>query len=234
MKKQLPDLYQVSVDDVQAQYRDTNIQKLITGIADIKNRYLKKGFESLKNDNLLITTAKEDGLDLWGNLLHFYRHIPTDGGADAGINYFNFNNKNFVRLQFKNPNQKDYGTLPDDIYRRLLTLLYQGMFILNTIPNLNSFVNEFFTEYDRIVIRDALDMSFVVYVFQSGNPMPIWLKWILSNYDLLPRPAGVGSAFVEGVYPKTFGFAPRGTTDKWYFENIGAFNSTNFIKPKEI
>lgn len=66
---QLDDLYQIAPDDIQSQYRDTNIHKLIQGIADIKKKYLGKGLESLRNDNLNITTAKEDGLDIWGNLI---------------------------------------------------------------------------------------------------------------------------------------------------------------------
>lgn len=224
----LPDLYQTAPDEVQAQYRDGNIKELIQGIANIKKKYIENALLSLKNDNLSITTAKQDGLDLWGQLLHFYRYIPTDPSTDDGIQYFNFNNKNFRRLQFLNPNKPNYGRLTDEAFRRILVLLYQGMFIVNTIPNLNKFVNQFFDGFDKIVVRDTLDMSFVVYVFEGSNPMPIWLKWILSNYDILPRPAGVGSAYIETSGYKRFGFAPEGTTDEWYFKHIGAFEKTNF------
>lgn len=229
----LPDLYQTAPDEVQAQYRDGNIKELIQGIANIKKKYIENALLSLKNDNLSITTAKQDGLDLWGQLLHFYRYIPTDPSTDDGIQYFNFNDKNFRRLQFLNPNKPNYGRLTDDVFRRILVLLYQGMFIVNTVPNLNKFVNQFFEGFDKIVVRDTLDMSFVVYVFEGSNPMPIWLKWILSNYDILPRPAGVGSAYIEASGYKRFGFAPEGTTDEWYFNHIGAFEKTNFGETTE-
>ena len=228
MKLELQDLYQVAPNEVQAQYRDGNIKELIQGIADIKKKYIKNAFESLKNDNLLITTAKQDGLDMWGRLIHFYRHIPTDPSADNGIQYFNFNDKNFRQLQFINPNQQNYARLTDDVFRRMIVLIYQGMFINNTIPNLNTFVNQFFSEFDKIIVRDTLDMSFVVYVFKGDNPMPVWLKWILENYDILPRPAGVGSSYIEATEFKRFGFAPKDTTDEWYFKNIGNFGTSNF------
>lgn len=229
---ELQDLYQVAPDEVQAQYRNTNIAKLIQGIADIKKTYLDNAQKSLVNDNLCITTAKDDGLDMWGRLLHFYRHIPTDPSTDSGINYFNFNDKNFRNLQFVNPNAPSYGRLTDEVYRKFLVLLYQGQFILNTIPNMNEFINEIFNDFDRIVVRDTLDMSYQVYVF-NGDNFPIWLKWILDNYDVLPRPAGVGSKYIEAQPVKRFGFAPPDTTDPWYFENIGAFDNTNFSEIEE-
>lgn len=221
------DLYQVAPNEVQAQYRDGNIKELIQGIADIKKLYLENAFLSLKNHNLNITTAKGDGLNLWGGLLHFYRFIPTDSSTDDGVQYFNFNNKNFRKLQFLNPNQPDYGVLPDDIFRKFLVLIYQGMFILNTTPNINIFINEIFTEFDKIVVRDTLDMSYQIYAF-FGDDFPVWLKWILDNYDILPRPAGVGSKYIEVKPSRRFGFAPTGTTDEWYFKNIGAFHNSSF------
>lgn len=227
----LPNLYQIAPDEVQAQYRDGNIKELIQGIADIKKTYIENAFLSLKNDNFDITTAKGDGLDMWGLLLHFYRFIPTDPSTDEGIQYFNFNNKNFRNLQFVNPNNPNYGRLTDDIYRKFLVLIYQGMFILNTIPNINIFINEIFNDFDKIIVRDSLDMSYQVYAFY-GNNFPIWLKWILDNYDILPRPSGVGSKYIDVKPTKTFGFAPPDTTDVWYFNNIGAFENTNF-KPIE-
>ena len=232
MKLSTNNLYQVAPNDVQAQYREGNINTLIQGISDIKKLFLENGFLSLKNDNLNITTAKGDALDMWGLLLKFYRHIPNDDNPSSGVNYFNFNDKQFINLQFYNPNAPDYGRLTDDIFRRFLVLIYQGMFVTNNIPNMNRFINEFFAEYDNIIIRDTLDMSFIVYIFEGGN-MPTWLKWILSNYDILPRPAGVGAGFMELQSAKRFGFIPENNTDEWYFENIGAFDGTNFAEIEE-
>lgn len=228
------DLYTIPIEDIQSQYRDTNIKKLLVGIADIKRRYLLKGLESLRNHNLSITTAKGDGLDMWGLLLKFYRHIPSDTSSDNGVNYFNFNNKNFRRLSFYNPNNPNYSRLTDDIYRKFLVLMYQQMFVVNTIPVATKFINEFFDEFDRIELIDSYDMSYQVYVFVNDGNFPVWLKWVLSNYDILLRPAGVGARFIDRQKLKRFGFAPENTTDSWYFKNIGNFGNSNFIDINEI
>ena len=233
MKLELENLYQISADDIQAQYRDGNIKELIQGIVDIRNKFLENAFLSLKNDNLDITTAKQDGLDMCGNLLGFYRYIPTDTSDDDGIQYFNFNNKNFRRLQFLNPNQPNYSRLSDDIFRRFLVLIYQNMFVRNTIPNVREFINQFFDEFDKIAIIDNHNMS-IKYVFLGNTTMPIWLKWILNNYDILPRPAGVDLEWFDATGFKKFGFAPDDTTDEWYFKNIGNFDNSNFIPIGEL
>ena len=54
-------------EQIQAQYRNTNIQELISGIIEIKRKYIYMAIQSLLNDNLSISTAKGVGLDLWGN-----------------------------------------------------------------------------------------------------------------------------------------------------------------------
>ena len=108
--------------EIQAQYRDTNIDELVKGIAEIKEKFLKNALLSLQNDNLSLSTSKGDGLDLWGQLLRFYRHIPLDSDPANDVNYFNFNAKNFRRLQFFNPNKPNYGRMTDDIFRRFFTV----------------------------------------------------------------------------------------------------------------
>ena len=217
--------------EVQAQYRDTNIDELVKGIAEIKEKFLKNALVSLQNDNLSLSTAKENGLDLWGQLLRFYRHIPLDSDPANDVNYFNFNAKNFRRLQFFNPNKPNYGRMTDDIFRRFLLLRYQSMFVHCTIPNLNAFMSNFFNEFDSISIRDTYDMSFVVYAFSSQQGMPDYLKWILSNYDLLPRPAGVGSGFIDAIPMLQFGFAYEGVGhEEEYYKEIGNFKNSNFLQ----
>ncbi|EAL7533509.1 DUF2612 domain-containing protein, partial [Campylobacter jejuni] len=92
------DLYSEIPNQIQAQYRDTNIKDLISGIIEIKKKYIFNALKSLYEDNFSLSTAKDIGLDLWGNLLHFNRYIPSESGQD--YNYFNFNKKNFYKLFF--------------------------------------------------------------------------------------------------------------------------------------
>ena len=114
-------------EQIQAQYRNTNIQELISGIIEIKRKYIYMAIQSLLNDNLSISTAQGVGLDLWGNLLHLSRYIPSDKGDN--YTYFNFNAKNFKSnggLIFYNANRPNYGVLEDLYYRQPLLIIYQA------------------------------------------------------------------------------------------------------------
>lgn len=207
---------------IQAQFRETNIEKLLNGILDIKKKYFYNAYKSLILDNLSLTSAKSIGLDLWGNLLHFNRFIPSN--PDDDYQYFNFNNKNFYKLIFYNPNKPTYSQLGDENFKQILILLYQGQFIYPAIPNINVFVQEIFNKYGKVVVKDTFDMSFQVFVF--NEKIPDWLKWIFSNYDVMPRPAGVWFKVIERII-RRFGFGPdKPYKDKGYrFFN---FNKTNF------
>lgn len=191
---------------VQAQYQNTNIEMLVKGIQNIYNKYVVKMFESLINHNFSITTAKSAGLDCWGWLLHFNRHIPISGGA-ADRNFFSFYKTNFIDLQFYYLDKNNFFTIEDYYYRRFLVLIYQGQFIINNLPFLNNFMSEIFEDLANVTVRDSYDMQYVVYVFNTTETqiLPKWFTYVLDNYDLLIRPAGVGVNYLETNY-KYFGF----------------------------
>ncbi|MBR2149620.1 MAG: DUF2612 domain-containing protein [Campylobacter sp.] len=200
------------INEIQAQYRDTNIADLIKGIIEIKRKYILMAIYSLVNDNLSISSAKGIGLDLWGNLLHLSRFIPSDGGAN--YTYFNFNDKNFKTnggLIFYNANRPSYGELDDFYYRQLLLIIYQSYFLNSSIPTLNLFTLESFADYGYVYVRDTTDMSYQVFIF--NNKIPLWLKYMMTNYDILPRPAGVGSKIIERDI-RRFGFGADKPFDK--------------------
>lgn len=215
------------LEQIQAQYRDTNIKELISGIIEIKRKYIYMAIKSLLNDNLSISTAKGIGLDLWGNLLHLSRYIPSDKGDNYA--YFNFNTKNFKSnggLIFYNANRPNYGTLDDLYYRQLLLILYQGYFLNSDIPNLTLFSRESLSAYGDLYIRDSLKMDWQIYVFNSK--IPVWLNFMMSNFDILPRPAGVGSKIIERIV-RRFGFGADKPFSKPRY-NLFNFNKKNFNK----
>lgn len=215
------------IEQIQAQYRDTNISELIKGIMEIKRKYILGAMNSLVNDNLSISSAKGIGLDLWGNLLHLSRYIPSDGGEN--YTYFNFNSKNFKTnggLIFYNENRPSYTGLDDVYYRQLLLIIYQSYFLNSSIPTLNQFTLESFADYGDVYVRDTTNMSYQVYIF--NNKIPLWLNYMMSNYDILPRPAGVGSRIIERDI-RRFGFG----ADKPFYKpryNLFSFYKTNFNK----
>ena len=209
----------------QAQYRNTNIEKLVKGILEIRKKYLSNALKSLYADNLNLSTAKGDGLDLWGLLINFSR---------------------FVLVEVVDAEKPLYYKLDDKDYRNLLMVLYQKQFINGNVDNINKFSqNALGTDYGDVIVRDTQDMTFLIYKF--NKVIPINLKWILSNKDILLRPAGVGVKVVEEIVvsdSRFIGFAPD-ESDKttnptaynermaWFEKNIGNFDNTQFGLNKE-
>lgn len=226
--------FETIISEIQAQYRDTNIAELIKGIIEIKKKYILGAIYSLVNDNLSISTAKGIGLDLWGNLLHLSRFIPSESGDSYA--YFNFNDKNFKSnggLIFYNKNRPNYGELDDIYYRQLLLIIYQSYFLNSSIPTLNQFTLESLADYGSVYVRDTTDMSYQIYIF--NNKIPPWLNFMMTNYDILPRPAGVGSKIIERDI-RRFGFGadkpvavPRYALFSFYQTN---FNKVVFFDDK--
>ena len=219
--------FETIISEIQAQYRDTNIAELIKGIIEIKRKYILEAIYSLVNDNLSIRTAKGVGLDLWGNLLHLSRFIPSESGDSYA--YFNFNDKNFKSnggLIFYNANRPNYGELDDIYYRQLLLIIYQSYFLNSSIPTLNQFTLESLADYGSVYVRDTTDMSYQIYIF--NNKIPPWLNYMMTNYDILPRPAGVGSKIIERDI-RRFGFGADKPVTVPRF-SLFSFYQTNFNK----
>lgn len=210
-------LYNDLINSIQAQYKDTNIQAFLNGLTEIKKKYFFNAYKSLINDNLSITTAKGVGLDLWGVLLNFSRYIPTDTSTDK-YKYFNFNNKRFYNLIFKDKNKPTYSALLDDTYRMLLVLIYQSMFIYPSIKGINDLLSEVLADFGKLRVGDTTDMSFMLIIF--NQKIPNWLSYIAKTYDIIPRPAGVGVK-LEEYYWKRFDF--KTPNDEFNKQNIGNF-----------
>lgn len=218
------ELYAEIPRQIQAQYRDTNIKDLISGIIEIKKKYIFNAIKSLYDDNFSLSTAKGVGLDLWGSLLHFNRYIPSE--SDKDYSYFNFNKKNFYKLFFYDYNKPNYAKLNDMYFKEILLLIYQGMYIFPSMTGINTFTQETFAQYGKVVTRDTTDMSYEVLVFE--NQLPLWLKFIFDKFDIFPRPAGVGFKLIERII-RRFGFAPDKPYQKPAYTFFN-FNKKNFNK----
>lgn len=207
LKKQL-------LTSIQAQYRGTNLDKLIQGILEIRIRHIVRAYESLIRDNLSLTTASGDGLDLWGVILGLSRYILIEA-SDTAPRYY---------------------TLTDDEYRVLLIVLYQKQYISLNTHGANAFVKEVLADYGDVRISDTNDMSYIIYEFTQT--LPEWLRFVLIEKDILPRPAGVGIkiqdeftsypifGFAASAHDKTSNPAKYAARVEWFKNNIWAFNST--------
>ena len=211
------------VAQIQSQYKNTNNEYLLRDLVEIFRIFVFEAWKSLFFHNFYLSTANGDSLDLWGNILGLNRQFPSEN-VNKDYNYFNFDDKRFYNLIFYNPTQPEYASLDDESFRKLLLLLLQKQFIDNNLDSANEFLNRFFEEYGGITIQDSTNMESGFVWFLEN--VPAFLKYYLVNKDVLPRPAcvGMGTGNNKNRY---FGFA---TGDVLYdIQNVGAFNSTNFI-----
>lgn len=209
--------------EIQAQYKNTNNEDLLRDLVEVFRLFIFEAWKSLFLHNFLLRSANGDALDLWGNILGLTREFPAEA-VQKNYNYFNFDNKRFYQLIFYNPAQPEYAFLSDEPFRKLLLLLLQRQFIENDIEKVNAFLEEFFAEYGGVRVDDSTDMSRSFTWFLEN--IPAYMRYYLTNKDILPRPACVGMG-VGNNRSRYFGFVTQDI--EYNSKYVGAFNSTNFI-----
>ena len=211
---------------IQDQYRNTNIETLINGIIEIREKHRVKALQALRDDVMNLQTAKGDALDLWGRLLKFSRFIPVD--TEQGVQTFknfSFYDRNFRKLKFYSINDLVYAKLTDEAYRKVLQIIHYNSNAYSNIYNVSELASEVFG--NNIFIGDRQDMDFITYYFR--DEIPQWLNWILTKYDILPRPVCVGTKFQSASW-KIFGFI---TNDPNYNSKISAFFNAQFLGDRD-
>lgn len=185
---------------IQSQYQNTNIETLLNGIKEIRTRFIIKALNSVINDVFDITKANGDVLNMWGNIIGLSRFVPSkkESGSFRNLNFYQ---RNFNIAKFFNNKDIQYLELGDYAYRQLLMLMYQSRNQPCTI-RYNTQISRDVLKSD-IVTGDSMDMTYITYYFRED--IPVWLDWSLTNYDILPRPAGVQSRFISAIF-KIFGF----------------------------
>lgn len=119
-------------------------------------------------------------------------------GSDAPTSNQNFDNGTFGEL----------GTLTSQLTttqkRLLLRLRYLRLTSDGCIPGLNAQLANIFEDFGPVYIRDNYDMT-ITYVF--GFDLDSAFDYVLANFDILPRPAGVESLYIFSG-SQSFGFDP--------------------------
>lgn len=157
-----------------------------------------------------IDTANDFGLAVWARILDVPLGIDispsekTKIGFGFGKKKANFN-ANFRR-------NTDYTlSLTLDQKRMLIRMRYFNLTQSPTVTNINQFLKRFFWRGEsKVFVLDPFDMTYMYYVF-NFNPDER-LRLLLENFDLMPRPSGVGvkyriitkKAFGYGSYRKIF------------------------------
>lgn len=207
---------------IQSQYQNTNIEALLNGIKEIRINFIVKALESAISEVFNLETMSGDALDMWGRLLDFSRYIPISSDSGAFKN-FSFYQRNFHIAKFFNKEDTKYAELTDASYRSILQLLWRSRNVSSTLRN-NSELAKIALGAD-IITGDSMDMQFITYFFK--DQIPLWLNNILTTYDILPRPAGVGSNYVSAFY-RIFGFK-TGSAD-YNREYLGNFFNAQFVR----
>lgn len=162
-----------------------------------------------------LETADEFGLRVWSIILNLPLFVasepdsltkPTFGFNDP---YFkNFNRGNFSSLTGST------NDLPLETKRLALRLRYFQLCSSGTVPEINRFLAYIFADRGQVYLVDKHNMT---QEYHFNFPITSDLQYLFNNFDILPRPTGVSSTYIN-VTRKCFGFSPFGLN----------FNNGNF------
>jgi hypothetical protein len=164
-----------------------------------------------------LRTANDFGCNVWSIILDLPLFVSTPPTSLSAPIF------GFDASFFKNFNRGNFGTstggtagLSLQSKRYALQLRYFQLTTSGTVPEINRFMSYLFGQMGQVYLRDNHDMT-QTYLF--GFPIPAQLAFLFDNFDVLPRPAGVGSTYrsTSGIF---FGFGPS-----WKRAN---FNRGNF------
>ncbi len=149
-----------------------------------------------------LPTANDFGCNVWSIILDLPLFISTPVDVDKptfGFDlaaYGNFDNSNFTDTN------GTYYEMPLAIKQTALQLRAYQLFSSGTVPEINRFMKYLFGSQGAVWLEDGGNMT-QTYIFNF--PVPAELAYVLNNVDLLPRPAGVGSSWVDATLTY-FGF----------------------------
>lgn len=155
-----------------------------------------------------LQTANEFGLSVWAIILQI-PIVVSLAPAPVGQLAWGFGqyNKNFENGNFK-LSAGGAQVLSPEQARLVLQLRYFQLQSSGTIPETNRFLRYIFGEFpithqSRAWLEEGPDPMTLVYVFAFLPSSQ--LQFVLENYDILPRPAGVGASYEIRV-PASWGF----------------------------
>lgn len=198
-------LFDFSVNLLQAllwQYNEaTNLQALLEAKNDWYVSNQTEFWTDWYADVFNLETANQFGLHVWSIILGLplyvnlppYPDKPTWGFADDDVNFDNGN--------FTDANGSSYP-LPVEIQRIALRLRYAQLISSGTVPEINRALAWIFGDMGNAYLLDYHNMT-QAYVFNF--PVTFDLAYLFNHFDVLPRPAGVASTWIDNTF-EYFGF----------------------------
>lgn len=183
------------------QYQNApNIKALLEDKQDWYNTKQSQFWVDFYNDIFNLKTANDFGLAVWAIILGapIVYNLPGAGTKAWGFEEFrfNFNNGNFSN------NSGVVFALSSESARAVLRLRYYQLTGECTVPALNRMLADVFEGYGTAYVLDGLNMT-QAYIFNFQLSQD--LQFAFTNFDVLPRPAGVGSSY-KVVIPPIWGF----------------------------
>lgn len=156
-----------------------------------------------ERDVFNLDTANRFGLAVWSVVLGVDLSASLDPSRlDKPTFGFGPYGKNFGRGNF-GARASTTVTLTNDQARLLLRLRYMQLVARPTVPYINRMLKKAFGSLGTVHVLDPQDMQFIVYVFDFEPGSQI--RFMLENFDILPRPSGVGIQY-RVLTRKVFGF----------------------------
>lgn len=198
-------LFDFSVDLLRALLWQYNEAANLQGLLEAKSAWYTANQQQFwadwYNNVFNLETANQFGLHVWSIILGLplyvnvppYPDKPTWGFASDDVNFDNGN--------FTDSNGSSY-LLPLSTQRRALQLRYTQLISSGTVPEINRALKWIFGDVGASYLIDYHNMT-QAYVFEF--PVTYDLIYLFNNFDILPRPAGVRSGYIDAtlVY---FGF----------------------------
>lgn len=202
------------------QYNDASrLQTLLELKQSWYSEQWAKFWDDWRRDVFDLRTANDFGLSVWAIILDLPLSFEPPGSDVSKIAWgFGTRRKNFNNGNFKRRSGTSV-TLSTEQKRLALRLRYFQLFTTGSVTEINAFLAALFgEEHGAAYVRDNLDMT-CTYVFNFA--LASQLQQVIEQFDLLPRPAGVGFDYtIDLLLP--FGFENRNTFDNSNFFFEGA------------
>ncbi len=168
-----------TLDVLQKQYGYTNISDLLLKKSVVLDAHFGDIAESFVTEILDFDTCIPAALDYyWGKVFKLSRTFTDDEGNEF--------------------------SLSDAQFRKLIKIRAFGTRWNGSALMMNEFLKELYRDRGTVYMVDRQNMTVQTYVFLFQ--LEPWERYLFIEKDVLPRPAGIGTAIYEITIEDTFGF----------------------------
>ena len=143
-----------------------------------------------------LQTANQFGLSVWSVILNQPIYLNSRPSTQLQVPWgLGSNNQNFSNGDFASNIGGTYP-FPLEVSRIILQLRYFQLTSSGTVPEINRALKWIFEGYGQAWLVDNHNMT---QTYNFAFTLPSDLVLAFNSFDLLPRPSGVSSNYVQGV-----------------------------------